>query len=1423
MNKPNGFSPEVVLSEWRLRILNGFLMAVTALSLPAYISTLITAFSDRQNLPYLIGFSVAEFFLITLTFFRKMKLRVRIIGFILIGYGVIFLNILNLGLRGSAPLYLIVVPILSLVFLGKKAGITTTLVNVFLATLHTALVDWGILAIRSDSLNPWAGLSTILMLLAVGMTLLILFYGFQERLIDKQHAVQDELIKTQALLEEQNATLEMKVQERTRELSDLNSDLEHRNSELATLIGVGDALVKTLDLKNLMRIVGDQVLASFDCDSVMIMLLDEKTNLIHSYYEYDRAEGGYIDYLEPFPIGTGLASKVIQSRKSMLLSTLEEEIANGAYFPPEVIEHGSTSYSQSWVGVPILAGDRILGLVALADYEPQAFNENHLRLLETLASNLGVSIQNTRLFQAEQQRVSELQLITSIQQSLASRLAFQEVVNIVGEKLQEVFQTDDLSIRWYDATADLMHYVYIVEHGEKLELPAAPPKAQSPIRTRKVIIWNTEREGDELMGAPIPGTDSSKSGISVPIISNDICIGLLQIENYDREKAYGEAEIRLLTTIAGSLGAALQNSYLFNETERLLEETELRAAELSMINQVQQELASKLDIQAIYELVGLKIREMLKVDVVDIVVYDPENDLIRMPYSYEKGDRSVIEPTKPYGFRQQVLVNSQPLLINQNFRQLAEQANNPLITGDWPKSVLYIPLLAEGKAKGVISIQNMEHENAFTDADVRFLQTLVNAMGAAIENAQLFDETQRLLQETEQRAMELAAVNTVSNALASELDLNALIYLVGEQTRLIFHADIAYVALVDESGEMINFPYTYGEELTPIRFGEGLTTKVLQSNQPLLINQDLDKQIFEIGATLVGRTPLSYLGVPINVSGKAVGVLSVQSTTRAGMFDEKDARLLRTIAINVGTALHNARLYSEARDARTAAEQANQAKSAFLANMSHELRTPLNAIIGFTRIVRRKAEGILPEKQTENLDKVLTSANHLLDLINTVLDIAKIEAGRMDVLAANFRVSALVDLCYNTSAPLLRPGVELEKKVDENLTIIYSDQDKLRQIVLNLLSNAAKFTHKGKISLSACLKGENHLMISVSDTGIGISPEALPRIFKEFQQADNTTTRQYGGTGLGLTISQNLAQLLGGDITVESELGKGSTFTVILPIRYGSQVIPIEEILPGSPERTSDGKKRILVIDDDPDALYLLRESLNTAEFEISGTRSGLEGLLLANHQKPDVILLDIMIPDLNGWQILSELKQNPGTANIPVVLLTVVDKKALGFQLGASAYLLKPLDPLVVREALDNVISENSERPIRVLVVDDDPNISDMLRQLLPESEFLLESAADGVAGLQALETHLPDILLLDIIMPRLDGFGVIEIMRADPRMMNLPIIVISAKELTEAEKSRLKETVSVVMRKQGFEGEKLLEVIHSILNRPSFPSAHP
>lgn len=574
--------------------------------------------------------------------------------------------------------------------------------------------------------------------------------------------------------------------------------------------------------------------------------------------------------------------------------------------------------------------------------------------------------------------------------------------------------------------------------------------------------------------------------------------------------------------------------------------------------------------------------------------------------------------------------------------------------------------------------------------------------------------------------------------------------------------------------------------------------------------------------------PKSFVTLPLLAGREVIGGITIADYEKENAFTDLSVNLLETIASNMGTAVQNVRLFDEtkrlfqeAQEARAAAEQANKAKSTFLANMSHELRTPLNAIIGFTRIVRKKADGALPPKQIENLDKVLSSSEHLLGLINTVLDIAKIEAGRMDVIPAKFNISMLTDQCANLATPLLKPNVRLEKQVDEAIGMIFSDQDKIKQIVLNLLSNAAKFTHEGRILLRVQKHNEDTMNISVTDSGIGISEEALGRIFEEFQQADTSTTRQYGGTGLGLAISRNLARLLGGDLTATSELGKGSTFTLSLPVYYGRKPASQPDDKPGSGQEAGQqpkhdaAKHRLLVIDDDPDALYLLQEGLGTSEFEVIGARTGHDGLQMAREQQPAAILLDVLMPETDGWQILNDLKSDAATVDIPVILLTIVDKKALGFKLGAADYLLKPLDPPVVLDALRRVIGEKHLARKCIIVVDDDPHVAEMLRQILPESEFDLTAAGDGEAGLQAIRAHRPDVILLDLMMPRLDGFGVIERLRADPELRNIPVIVISAKELTADESKTLKESVAFVMKKHGFDGDLLKNEINSVVRK--------
>ncbi len=430
----------------------------------------------------------------------------------------------------------------------------------------------------------------------------------------------------------------------------------------------------------------------------------------------------------------------------------------------------------------------------------------------------------------------------------------------------------------------------------------------------------------------IPGTDASKSVMRVPMVSGDRVIGVINVENHERENAFGEAAARLLTTVAASLGVALENARLFDETQRLLKETEQRNAELAVITSIQQSVGAALGFQAIVDVVGDKLREVFKTGDISINWWEEETDRWTSLYTFEHGVRLHQEPIVPlpgdwwHGFLREKRV----LVYNSVEQQIAE--NCPVLPGtDRARSIVAVPMLVGDRILGGVGLENHQCDNAFGPAEIRLLETITASMSVALENARLFAQAQT-------RAQELATVNTVSQQLAGKRDVDALIEVVGEQVRGVFRADLAYVALYDRASNLINFPYHYGEMVESRPYGEGLTSKIIGTGRALKLDFDVEQQTKQLGTRRMGKEALSYLGVPIMVGGRCDGVLSVQSTQREGAYDDADQRLLETIAANVGIALENARLFDENKEARAAAESANEAKSSF-----NDLRAALAA------------------------------------------------------------------------------------------------------------------------------------------------------------------------------------------------------------------------------------------------------------------------------------------------------------------------------------------------------------------------------------------------------------------------------------------------------------------------------------------------
>jgi signal transduction histidine kinase/DNA-binding response OmpR family regulator len=501
--------------------------------------------------------------------------------------------------------------------------------------------------------------------------------------------------------------------------------------------------------------------------------------------------------------------------------------------------------------------------------------------------------------------------------------------------------------------------------------------------------------------------------------------------------------------------------------------------------------------------------------------------------------------------------------------------------------------------------------------------------------------------------------------------------------------------------------------------------------------------------------------------------------------------------------------------ARDEAQRATQVKSEFLANMSHELRTPLNAIIGYAQILQ---EDVADAGQTDflpDLKKIETAGNHLLGLINDILDLSKIEAGRMEVYNETFDVAGLVGEVEMLVRPLAaRNDNTLVIKCADDIGAIESDVTKVKQTLLNLLSNASKFTKQGTIELAverSILDGAPMLAFAVSDTGIGMTEEQLSRLFQAFSQADNSTTRKFGGTGLGLAISRSFAKMLGGDLTATSKPGEGSRFLFTLP---AANAAPGPSAEGSPPTGIAEGAPRpiVLVVDDDASALHIIGAHLTRDGYRVVYASSGAEALEQARTHRPAAITLDIMMPQMDGWSVLVELKKDPELAGIPVVIVSISNEKALGFSLGAAGMLTKPVD----REELSDFVGRltKSHASGTVLVVEDDSATRQLMERAIEKLGYGVALTGNGKEGIDWLSANpAPIAILLDLQMPEMNGFDFLTRLRSDERWKFVPVLVVTAQQLSLSERQLLMERTEQIIAKGAGGYLELTQALRNVL----------
>ena len=625
-----------------------------------------------------------------------------------------------------------------------------------------------------------------------------------------------------------------------------------------------------------------------------------------------------------------------------------------------------------------------------------------------------------------------------------------------------------------------------------------------------------------------------------------------------------------------------------------------------------------------------------------------------------------------------------------------------------------------------------------------------------------------------------------------------------------------------------------------LAFGEGIPGECAAEAKDIELEGISVSSGFIVETGLGELVPSYVLAVPVAFREEILGVLVLGATKK---FGDLEKEIVSNSVPQLGVALTNAMNFEETRNLsieiakrneelsskNAEIEKAYKVKSDFLSSMSHELRTPLNSIIGFSSVLLGPSGDPVTDDQRMALEKVLKNGRHLLQLINDILDISKLESGRMTLSVETEDVTSVLSNCILIVEPLIQSKrLTLTQDVQANLPALSTDIVKVRQILVNLLSNASKFTEKGGISIKVT-QGEGEMIsFAVKDSGIGIAPKDFGRVFEEFQQVDTSSTRKYKGTGLGLPIARKLARMLGGDLTVESELDKGSTFTMTIPARLPQRLLeaqqqatppkrpePVQQkpaVVTSPPSVPASGQQvQILSIDDDPDVIEILRKYLVPEGYSIAGALSGDEGLEMAVRMKPALITLDIMMPKKDGWQVLRELKQNPQTRDIPVLIHSIVDNKPLALSLGAVDVMTKPTDP---KRLLSLVKKHYHSGDQFILLVDDNLDFTLACKDLLKRDGLEVKIATRGEEALKMIQESIPSLILLDLVMPGMDGFGVVRELQRKEAWKSIPIIVLTGKSLTPEDHKELDPYVADYLMKDTFTTAAISNAIRGILN---------
>jgi hypothetical protein len=832
---------------------------------------------------------------------------------------------------------------------------------------------------------------------------------------------------------------------------------------------------------------------------------------------------------------------------------------------------------------------------------------------------------------------------------------------------------------------------------------------------------------------------------------------------------------------------------------------EAELTRLSILVRIGEALVANIELEPLLETVYAEVSRLF--DTTNFLVVLRGEDGFEVVLACEHGQR---QPRSRHGLHVgmtgYILRTGATLFFNDMAEKRAfQEAQHITVKGEPAKSWAGVPLAFGDQVLGAMVIQDYESEGAYTPEDLDLFAAIASQLAVSLRNAQLFEDVQR-------RAREMEALGVASRDITSTLDLEQVLDRMAANIRDLLTNDSVGIFFGSPDGDEYPAVAASGvgaEALLglTVRKGQGIMGSVIRQGRAEIVDDVVeDPRAIHIAGTPVTASGEKLMASPLFSQDRVIGAIGVWRLASEPAFTPSDLFLLENYGRQASLAIRNAQLFARAKKALAAAERANRAKSVFLANMSHELRTPLNAILLYSELLSDEVKDRRVPSMGADLERIQAAGRHLLLLIDEILDLSKIEAGRMTVTLEDWDVPGLLQDVAATVAPLVaRNRNRFEVTIDPSVQTIHSDLKKMRQVLYNLLSNACKFTQDGTISLEVRreIADPGWVRFDVKDTGIGIAPDQVERIFQEFGQAEASTAKRYGGSGLGLTLCREYVSLLGGEIQVASEPGEGSVFTVRLP---GLLPLDLEDPQPGGQENAT--RERILVIDDDPAVCDAISRMLGRAGFQVRVARDGQAGLQLAQAWRPHVVTLDIAMPGMDGWQVLARLKETEALKDIPVVIVTMVEAQARGFALQAAGFLQKPVTKERLLRTVEGLLGAQPEASI--LVVDDDEPTREGLCRAIAKAGWTALPAPGGAEALARLEAERPALILLDLMMPDMDGFQVLQALAGRPGWAEIPVVVLTARELTPEDREQLSGArVREVLGKGAQSQDDLLEVL--------------